>query len=123
MACRTTLLGFVAAMLAAGGNSAGVSARAAEAADQKAVRATIPPPKADRLGKPVPLEVDGQPLTAWGTPFVGDFDGDGLPDLLLGEGQAGRLQVYRNVGTKTVPRLSGPQWFDDLVPTGRIPKG
>ena len=79
--------------------------------------------KGDRLGKPVAVEVDGKPLAAAGSPFFGDFDGDGLPDLLLGYGGDGRLQIYRNVGTKTVPRLTGPRWFDDRVPTGRVPKG
>jgi hypothetical protein len=35
----------------------------------------------------------------------------------------GRLLVYRTVGTDSNLRLSGPQWFDDTVPTGRIPRG
>jgi hypothetical protein len=71
--------------------------------------------------------VDGKPLVRDGdtlSPFVGDFDGDGRQDLLLGaRGREGRLLVYRNVGATTVPRLSGPQWFDDIVPTGRVPNG
>jgi hypothetical protein len=83
-------------------------------------------PKGDRLAKPVPVKVDGKPLVREGgslIPFVGDIDGDGRPDLLLGTREDGRLLVYRNVGTIGSPRLSGPLWFDDMVPTGRIPRG
>jgi hypothetical protein len=78
------------------------------------------------LSGPIPVEVDGKPLVREGGaafPFVGDLDGDGLPDLLLGATGDGRLLVYRNVGTRVNPRLAAPQWFDDQVPTGRIPRG
>ena len=89
------------------------------------------PPKGDRLAKPVPVEVDGKPLVRERGglyPFVGDFYGDGRLALLLGHGgdcmfEDARLLVYRNVGNKVSPRLGAPQWFDDLVPTGRIPQG
>jgi FG-GAP repeat len=83
-------------------------------------------PSGDRLAPPVRVEADGKPIASDDGvlfPFVGDIDGDGRPDLLLGTREKGRLLVYRNVGTKTEPRLSGPQWFDDTVPTGRIPFG
>ena len=88
-------------------------------------------PKGDRLAKPVPVEVDGKPLERERGglfPFVGDLYGDGRPALLLGYGgggicDEGRLLVYRNVGTKVNPRLGAPQWFDDILPTGRIPGG
>ena len=82
--------------------------------------------KGCRFAKPIPLEVDGKPLVREGYeslfPFVGDFDGDGRPSLLLGT-HGGRLLIYRNAGTKTNPRLTPPQWFDAAVPTGRIPAG
>lgn len=83
-------------------------------------------PKGDRLARPSPVEVDGKPLVRDGGclfPFVGDLDGDGRQALLLGTPADGRLLVYRNVGTKVSPQLSAPQWFDDTVPTGRIPSG
>src|SRR5262245_44059090 len=105
MASLTALLG-VAAILVAGGNRADVPPKRTDAVTLAQAEPVVAPPKGDRLGKPVPVEVDGKPLATWGTPFVGDFDGDGLPDLLLGYGQDGRLQVYRNIGTKAVPRLS-----------------
>jgi hypothetical protein len=109
MCNRKVLLALLAATLTAG--------------NREEVRATGA--KGDRLGKPVPIKVDGKPLLPWANPdvFVGDFDGDGRKDLLMGDGYQGRLAIYRNIGTNAAPRLQGPQWFDDKVPTGRIPKG
>lgn len=83
----------------------------------------------DRLAEPVLVEVDGQPLVrqerryALQYPFVGDIDGDGRPDLLLGDRERGRLRVFRNVGTTGALKLAAPVWFDDTVPTGKVPKG
>jgi len=67
-------------------------------------------------------------------PWFGDFDGDGKPDLLVGQrtflagrdqakGPGGRLRIYKNTGAKGAPQFGDPVWFDDLVPTGRIPDG
>jgi hypothetical protein len=68
-------------------------------------------------------------------PWVGDFDGDGKLDLLIGQhghgkssddrvkSHAGHLRIYRNLGGKGAPRLAQPIWFNDKVPTGRIPAG
>ena len=114
------LLGLLAAMLTGCSRNAAPPSVPEPAAPTLAVE-----PKGDRLGKPVPLEVDGKPLASEGFyPFVGDFDGDGRQALLLGtRDNKGRLLIYRNVGSKTEPRLSQSQWFDDIVPTGRIPKG
>ena len=131
MACRTALVCFLAAMLPAGCNRTDVPPRATESEAQKTAEPAADRPKGDRLAKPVPVEVDGKPLVRERGglyPFVGDFYGDGRLDLLLGYGGdtmavEGRLLVYRNVGTKVNPRLGTPRWFDDIVPTGRIPGG
>jgi hypothetical protein len=131
MACRTALVCFLAAMLPAGCNPTDVPPRATHAEPQKRAEPAADGPKGDRLAKPVPVEVDGKPLVrdrGGLYPFVGDFDGDGRLALLLGYGgggicDEGRLLVYRNVGTKSNPRLGAPQWFDDILPTGRIPGG
>ena len=130
MTCRTVLVCFLAAMLPAGCNRTDVPLRATETEAQKTAE-PADGPKGDRLAKPVPVEVDGKPLVRERGglfPFVGDFYGDGRLALLLGYGgggicDEGRLLVYRNVGTRINPRLGAPQWFDDTVPTGRIPAG
>ena len=123
MASRITLILFVSAMFPAGCGRK-------EAPPQVAVTApAADKPKGDRLATPVVLEVNGHPLTSDDRnlhPLLGDFDGDGVQDLLVGTDvsyTSGRLSIYRNIGTKDNPRFSGPQWFDDLEPTGRIPIG
>src|SRR5262249_60690431 len=131
MACRAALVGFLAAMLPAGCNRTDVPPRATETEAHKTADPAAAAPEGDRLARPVPIEVDGKPLERERGglfPFVGDFDGDGRLALLLGYGggdicDEGRLLVYRNVGTKVNPRLGTPRWFDDIVPTGRIPGG
>ena len=131
MACRTAFICFLAAMLPAGCNRTDVSPTATETGAQKTAGLAADGPKGDRLATPVQVEVDGKPLVSehGGVfPFVGDFYGDGRLALLLGYGggdmcDQGRLLVYRNVGTKVNPRLGAPQWFDEMVPTGRIPGG
>jgi hypothetical protein len=83
----------------------------------------------DRLAQPVPVEADGKPVVRQGRsyaleyPCVGDIDGDGRPDLLLGDRERGRLRVFRNVGTAIAPQLASPVWFDEAVPTGKVPYG
>jgi hypothetical protein len=96
------------------------------AADVDSAAAPGEPPRSDRLGKPVPIEADGKGIKSdvySFVPFLGDLDGDGRNDLLLGTRDKGRLLVYRNEGDNKRPRLAAPTWFDDAVPTGRIPSG
>jgi hypothetical protein len=38
------------------------------------------------------------------TPSLGDLDGDGLLDLVIGEA-SGTINLYRNVGTKVAPKF------------------
>jgi hypothetical protein len=101
----------------------------------------------DSLAPAVAVTVNGVPLDAPADgkggflydnacPWVGDFDGNGRLALLVGhrdyrfpppgrerEGRPGRLRIYRNRAAGGPPRLAEPIWFDDLVPTGRIPQG
>ena len=68
------------------------------------------------VGERRPVEVDGEPLIVddyAAFPALGDLDGDGRPDLLLGDPR-GFLKVYRNVGG------AGPVTPDGTGPIRRI---
>ena len=91
------------------------------------------------LAPPVAVSVGGVPIESThdrkfdlrddnSFPWVGDFDGDGKLDLLVGQGgrgqpDGGHLRIYRNLGGKAEPRLAEPIWFHDQVPTGLTPFG
>jgi hypothetical protein len=94
---------------------------------------------AEDLAAPVAVSVGGAPIASThdrkfdlrddsSFPWVGDFDGDGKLDLLVGQGGLGKahggyLRIYRNQGGKAEPRLAEPIWFHDQVPTGTTPDG
>jgi len=72
-------------------------------------------------GKPIRIEagysgsLQGATEARWGyiTPTVIDWDGDGLPDLIIGDIR-GEYNLYLNRGTKTQPKLEAPvQLFCD----------
>lgn len=64
-------------------------------------------PKAWAFGGRRDLEAGGEPLKVEGDagPFVADWDGDGLADLLVGSGD-GSVTWYRNDGERKRPRLA-----------------
>jgi hypothetical protein len=81
---------------------------------------------ADELLAPVRLEAAGAPIdTAVGhaAPFAGDFDGDGVQDLLVGQFGDGLLWIYRNEGTNAAPKLAAGVKFKDGTQDGRVPTG
>jgi hypothetical protein len=53
-------------------------------------------------------------------PFVGDFNNDGVRDLLVGEFYKGRLRIYENVCTESAPRFESFRVFQDGAPSGCI---
>lgn len=84
--------------------------------------------EANDLEKPFQLKLaDGQALdvggTGYATPFVGDFDGDGKRDLLVGQFRQGKLRIYKNQGTEEQPEFSDYDWFKDGAETGQVPAG
>ena len=67
------------------------------------------PGAAQQFHDPVRLEAGGQPITTdigHAAPYVYDFDGDGVRDLLVGQFGQGKLRIYRNTGTNDRPRYA-----------------
>src|SRR5262245_52357201 len=78
------------------------------------------------LMAPVRLEAAGKPIdteVGHAAPFVADFDGDGVRDLLVGQFGGGILWVYKNVGTDKNPRYAAGTKFKDGGKDGRVPTG
>jgi hypothetical protein len=83
--------------------------------------------ESNELRPPVPVLAAGQPLDVGrdghSAPFVGDLDGDGQRDLLVGQYHEGRLRVYRNLGDNQRPRFDDFTWFEADGQPGRVPEG
>jgi hypothetical protein len=80
----------------------------------------------DERGGPFRIEAGGEPITVdvgHAAPFVGDFDGDGVRDLLVGEFSQGRMRIFRNVGTDTEPQFEDHVFFEAGGELGRVPAG
>jgi hypothetical protein len=79
----------------------------------------------DRFESPVPIRVDGQVLELpdrLAAPALGDIDGDGRRDLLVGQ-HRGRMRVFQNIGTDARPEFDEPVWFDEMVAGDQVPTG
>ena len=84
------------------------------------------PDLSNDLEPPVRLEAAGKPIdtdTGHAAPFVCDFDGDGIKDLLVGQFGQGILWIYRNEGTNSQPKLAAGVKFKDGKEDGRVPSG
>ena len=78
------------------------------------------------LAPPVRLEAAGKPIDTnigHAAPFVCDFDGNGVKDLLVGQFGEGLLWIYRNEGTNSQPKLAPGVKFKQGKEDGRVPSG
>jgi len=78
------------------------------------------------LEQPVRLEAAGKPIDTeigHAAPFVCDFDGDKVKDLLVGQFGKGILWIYRNEGTNSQPKLAAGVKFKQGTEDGRVPYG
>lgn len=73
-------------------------AASASAGDPNGVQ--LPPQQMMAADKPVDTERSGH-----ASPFLADFYGNGLPDLIVGEFYSGRMWVYKNVGKPGNPKF------------------
>ena len=93
-----------------------VSTAAAENAPAKA-----------QLAPPVRVEAEGGPIdvtdVGHAAPFLGDIDGDGKRDLLVGQFGGGKLRIYRNTGADAEPRFGKYEFMKAGADLGVVPAG
>src|SRR5947209_18588580 len=85
-----------------------------------------PPTPTGELLPPVRLQAGGKVIdtdVGHAAPFVGDFFGRGVNDLLVGQFGDGILWVYRNEGTSAKPKLAPGVTFKEGKADGRVRKG
>jgi hypothetical protein len=85
-----------------------------------------PPAQNERFAPPVRIEAAGAPIdteVGHAAPFVCDWDGDGVRDLLVGQFGDGILRIYRNEGTNLQPRFAAGVEFQAGGADGHVPTG
>ncbi len=81
--------------------------------------------KQPAFGSPQRLAAEGKAIQVPhgdSGPVVADWDGDQIPDLLVGCGD-GSVQFYRNLGTRKEPRLAAARTLVPASPEGKAWKG
>jgi len=78
------------------------------------------------LARPFRVSADGQPIDVeigHAAPFFADFDGDGIPDLLVGQFGGGKMRIFRNEGSRVGPAFIRSAWFQSAGAVGAVPSG
>lgn len=84
------------------------------------------PALAQDLSAPVRLEAADGPIdteVGHAAPYVVDFDGDGVRDLLVGQFGGGKLRIHRNVGSNEKPMFAAAEWFMAGGAIATVPAG
>jgi hypothetical protein len=63
------------------------------------------PFRVEANGKPIDMDVGNA------APFMVDFDGDGVKDLMLGQRGECKLRIYRNLGSNKQPKFGTYAFF------------
>ena len=78
------------------------------------------------LSKPRLVRVDGKPIdveVGHAAPLMRDWDGDGTPDLLVGQFGNGRLRIYPNEAKDGKPELGEHVWGKSEKAKMKVPTG
>ena len=78
------------------------------------------------LAAPFPVQAGGKPIdvtSGHAAPWVMDFDGDGLTDLVVGQFDDCKLRIYRNKGTKSEAKYDAFGWFRAGTSEVKLPGG
>lgn len=81
---------------------------------------------AQSYAEPERISAGGEPINVnigHAAPFVHDFDGDGLKDLLVGQFGEGKLRIYRNVGDAKTPKFKDFEYFQAGGQVAKVPTG
>lgn len=68
-------------------------------------------------GKPIQVEI------GHAAPILADYDGDQLPDLLVGQFGEGKLRIYKNIGTREEPKFDKFEWFQAAGQVAKVEAG
>lgn len=82
--------------------------------------------EAPRLAAPFRVTAAGGPVdveTGHAAPLLHDWNGDGRPDLLVGQFGQGRMRIYLNEGAAGKPAFSNHQWFEAGGKIASVPSG
>ena len=83
-------------------------------------------PGGGELAAPLRLEAEGVPIDTeigHAAPYLYDWNGDGLRDLLVGQFLEGKLRIYKNLGSELEPRFGDLTWFETGGKVVKVPTG